>query len=366
MITTPTWATIPTLGATATKNVTGLDQANLYSPGNLFPAEHLNQFTYWFANNANVGQSAVTSILAENQNAVTATGQSLAPADNFQLIKTIIAMSHQVGELINTEVPLAPAIWTSGSANYVPVIKRWDSDHDVTSAQAPDLVTTYRAATSAINGGALGAVSSWAYTASGSVITVGTGAAAMLLLNLLANEAIANGYIATQTVGAAALYTGTAQRCVNAAGTDYAITSLSTGAGTITVSGTPAASGTILLYPYRVAGQPTWIRLPRLSGFVGVSQYDYDGAFVAGFRKMDQFQGHYHQINLNSTPVAYISGATFSAGPVSSFQQLASANALEVGSPKSDNSNGTQRTGKTTQPQTYSLYPHTWCGRLLA
>jgi hypothetical protein len=48
MIATPTWATIPALGSTASKNVTGLDTSALYSAGNLFPAEHLNQFTYWF------------------------------------------------------------------------------------------------------------------------------------------------------------------------------------------------------------------------------------------------------------------------------------------------------------------------------
>ena len=196
-----------------------------------------------------------------------------------------------VGTQLNTEVPLTPVIWGGNPDTYLPVIKRWDADHDVTSTQAPDLVTAYRAAVASINvNGA--ATASWTGTVSGSTITFAANAANLALINLIVNEATANGYIQTQTAGASALYSGTAQRCINVGGVDYAITNASPGGYTITVSGTPASgSQTCILYPYRIAGSTTSVRLPRLSGFVGVAQYDYDGNFVAGFRKMDQMQG---------------------------------------------------------------------------
>ncbi len=362
MINTPSWISMTNLGSTASKNTTGLDTANLYAGGNLLPAEHLNQFLYWFSNNENTTITGFTSTLLENQNAVTATGQALAPADNFQLAKTIIALSHQVGELVNTEIPLTPAIWTSGSATYLPVIKRWDADHDVTSAQAPDLVTAYRAVQATINVAGT-PTSSFTGTVSGSTITFSLTTANNAMLNLLANEATANGYIATQTAGAAAVYTGTAQRCMNIAGTDYAITNVNTVTGVVTVTGSPTTgSQTCILYTYRIAGSTTSVRLPRLSGFVGVTAYDYDGVFVGGWRKMDQTQGHWHDLRAITSAVnggiGYIGTGNTGSGGVSGYPGC--------GSPIADGTNGTPRTGKTTQPQTYALYPHTWAGRLLA
>lgn len=367
MIATPTWATIPALGSTASKNITGLDTSALYSAGNLFPAEHLNQFTYWFSNNNNVSQTAVTAILTENQNAVTATGQALAPADNYQLVKTIIALSHPVGELINTEIPLTPAIWTSGSATYLPVIKRWDADHDVTSAQAPDLVTAYRAVKAVINvsGTPYGDATPWTGTVSGSTITFATNVQNLAMLTLIANEAAANGYIATQNESYSPVFTGTAQRCINVNGTDYAITGVNTVGYTLTVSGSPTTgSQTCILYPYRIAGSTTSVRLPRLSGFVGVSAYDYDGQLVAGFRKMDQMQGHWHDFLLSSSSTGVASVSTSLSGNGS--PSVTSNGYATPGNPRSDGTNGTPRAGKTTDPRTYALYPHTWAGRLLA
>lgn len=266
--------------------------------------------------------------------------------------------SKPVGEMVNTEVPLTPVIWGGNPDTYLPVIKRWDADHDVTSTQAPDLVTAYRAATASINvAGA--AIASWTGTVSGSTITFASNAANLALLNLLVNEATANGYIQTQTAGAAALFTGTAQRCINVAGTDYAITAASVGGLTVTVSGTPTSgSQTCILYPYRIAGSTTSVRLPRLSGFVGVAQYDYDGNFVAGFRKMDQMQGHTHGFGYN----VGTSGATGLVIGGSNSNLGSSA----VGNPSPDGTNGTLRTGKTTDSRTYALYPHTWACRLLA
>jgi len=367
MITTPTWATIPALGTTATKNLTNLDQANLYATGVLYPAEHLNQFTYWFANNANVDQSAVTSLLTENQNSVTATGQALAPDDNFQLIKSMIAVSHRVGELIWSEVTQTPAIWTSGSATYNPVIARWDADHTVTSAQAPDLVTAYRAEKANINVNGV-AYNQWTGTVAASVITFASNAQNLAMLNMIVNEATANGYIATQTAGAAAVFTGTAQRCINVNGTDYPIVGASVGGLTVTVTGTPTSgSQTCILFTYRIAGSTTSVVLPRISGFGSVATYDYDGNFIHGWRKMDQMQGHFHSMVTNGVTVASIGGSTLpGAGSNIANSGTGGGGSYSVSGPITDGTNGTTRAGKTTDPRAYGLLPYTWAARLLA
>jgi len=362
MINTPSWITMTNLGSTANKNVTGLDTANLYAGGNLLPAEHLNQFLYWFSNNENTTITGFTSGLLENQNAVTATGQALAPADNFQLIKSMIAVSHRVGEVIWSEVTQTPAIWASGSATYNPVIARWDADHTVTSAQAPDLVTAYRAEKANINVNGV-AYNQWTGTVAAPVITFASNAQNLAMLNMIVNEATANGYIATQTAGAAAVFTGTAQRCINVNGTDYPIVGASVGGLTVTVTGTPTSgSQTCILFTYRIAGSTSSVVLPRISGFGPVATYDYDGNFVHGWRKMDQGQGHYHQAYYNNSN-GYSSGSAFNdflgTGPGGSAT-------TSVRSPITDGTNGTPRTGKTTDPRAYGLLPYTWAGRLLA
>ncbi len=366
MINTPTWATMQNLGSTATKNVTGLDQANLYAPGALLPAEHYNQFTYWFSNNGNTSQTAVQALITEAQNNITSVGFALDPTDYYQSEKANIARSHKIGELVTSEIQQTAVIYSAarsttnpGFPTYNPVIARWDTDHDVTSAQAPDLVTAYRAETAKINVAGV-SYTSWTGTVAGSVITFASNNQNLALLNLITEEATANGYIATQTAGAAAVYTGTAQRCINVAGTDYAITASSVGGLTITVSGTPTSgSQTCIVYPYRIAGSSTSIRLPRLSGFVGVTSYDYDGIIVNGFRKMDRYQGHY---------MDQPAGGQFLIGGVGGVPSGAGGNgaASTTGASVTDGTNGPPRVGKTTDPRTYGVYTYTWASRLLA
>lgn len=360
MINTPTYLSIPTVGSTASKSTTGLDTANLYSPGALFPAEHLNYFLNGTTNNGNVSQTALLAMLTEAQNYITTAGFALDPADNYQTVKATIAQSRQIGSIIYSEVELTPAINVSGSATYNPIIKRYDSDHDITSAQAPLLVTKYRAEVAKINV-AGSVVSSWTGTVSGSTITFAANATNLALVNMYTYEALANGWLQTQAAGFTALYTGTAQRCINVNGTDYAVTGSNPGAYTITVSGTPSSgSQTCIPYTYRIAGSSTSVRLPKISGFVGVAAQDYDGVVVAGWRKMDQMQGHYH--NPLSPMTNFVGFGTGAAIQGASLQGAANT----TGAPVTDGTNGTPRTGKTTDPRTIGLYVYTHAGVLLS
>lgn len=371
MITTPSWLSIPTAGSTASISTTGLNMSNLYTPGNLLPAEHLNYFLNGTTNNGNVSEQAVKDILTELQNNVTATGLALDPTDFYQSVKADIIRKNTVGQLLWFETPQTPVIYSAAQSTtnpsnpqYNPVIARWDADHDVTSTQAPDLVTAYRAVLASIN--VLGTpTASWtsAVGSTSTVISFASNNANLALLNLLVNEATANGYIATQTVGAAAVYSGTAQRCIRVAGTDYPITGASVGGLSITCGGggLPTGSQTITLPTYCISGSTTSVRLPRLSGMVGIVAYDYDGVYVPGWRKLDIMQGHYHTTLSGSFLQAVGSGGsnTSAAGTTVSI-------GATTGAAVTDGANGTPRTGKNTNPWAYGLLPYTWAGRLLA
>ena len=366
MQTVQTYTSVPAFAGSGSKVApSGGAYSTGYLQGQRLPASHANYFWGNLTLNGVTEQGALTDIQTELVNALNKSGQgSLAgTGDSFQLIKTMIATSRNVGELVTSEIEQTPAIWASGSATYVPLIKRYDSDHDITPAQAPDLVTKYLAVNATINvAGAL--TSSWTATVSGSgtfTLTFANTPANVAFLNMYANEALANGYIATQNALFSAVFTGTAQRTVNVAGTNYAVTGCSVGGLTLTGTGSPTSgSQTILAPTYAIAGSGN-IRLPRISGFLGVTTYDYDGNFVAGWRKMDQGQGHYHSSQM------YTSGA---AGTSPTYGGTASAYGpspqVQVLSPSSDGTNGTPRNGKTNDPRAYGVYVYTFAGRLLA
>jgi hypothetical protein len=375
MINTPTYLSIPTLGSTAVKSTTGLDTANLYSPGALLPAEHLNYFVNGTTNNGNVSETALLNMVAEMQQLVTGTGVALDPTDNMQLEKAAISRRHSVGELVYSEVELTPVIYsaarsTTNPANpeYLPLIKRYDADHTITSTIAPDLVTKYRAEVAKINvSGAI--TTSWTGTVAGSVITFAANAANIALVNMYFNEGTANSWIQTQSIAFSTLYTGTAQRSINVNGTDYAVTNVSVGSLTITVSGTPTTgSQTCIPYTYRIAGSTTSVMLPRLSGFVGVVAQEYDGEVITGWRKMDRIQGHWHNMRNASTnaEIASWQNIGVTAGGVGAGVDITLTGKYGVGGPLADITSSPVRVGKTTDPRTIGLYVYTHAGRLLA
>lgn len=350
----------PLFGPSATKTSPDAGViSNGYLPNQAYPAEHQNYL-----------MNCLTMAAVEITNFITDAGITLDPADQYQLEKALIAKRHGIGELVYSEIKQTPVIYSAAKSTtnpsypqYNPVIARWDSDHDVTSAQAPDLVTAYRAEIATINVAGT-PVSSWTGTVSGSTITFATNATNLALITMYANEANANGYIATQSATFSPVFTGTAQRCINVNGTDYAVTGCSTGAYTITVSGTPTTgSQTCIPYTYRVAGNATSVRLPRISGMVVVSAYDYDGVYISGWRKMDQMQGHWHNmyvLNPGGSGVRFITDTT-SNGTVGVVGPV-----VQIRESVSDGNNGTPRTGKTTDPRAIGLLPYTWAGRLLA
>jgi hypothetical protein len=279
----------------------------------------------------------------ELANAILGAGLTLSGANQSQLRQAIVALSHVVGELVMIETEETPGV-------YFPAIPR-NVNTDVPSANYPALVTKLRAVKMKVDG-----VTDHSVTVAGSVITFPATTAGQNLVDVLQEDAIVSGFLnGGQPATFAADYTTAAtRRCVNIAGTDYAITGINSITRAVTVSGTPASGAqTASVYTYRVAGSSTTARLHKIAGFVGVAAGEADGEVVGGFRKMDRGQGHNHE---NSFLKFQIGGGTVNISAGSNYPQA------YPGLPISDGTNGTPRTGKTTDPRTAGQYFYTWAG----
>lgn len=252
-----------------------------------------------------------------------------------------------IGEVFMMEFDLA----TSAS---FPAVPR-NSNIDLTLAQWPDYVPLLRAHKAKFNG-----VSDFTVTVSGSTVTFPNTTEAISALRIMKAEAVVanwqnGGEIANFTGGE--LYTGTgARRCVNVAGTDYEYTAVDDSARTITVVGSPTTgTQTAIFYPFRIAGS-TGARLFKIAGFAPVAAGDAGIEVVGGYRRMDRGQGHSHGSNIPTAAVASYTGAG---------SNLVGPSAGSV-SPSSDGTNGTPRTGKTTDPRTAGMFFYSWGGRYVA
>jgi hypothetical protein len=317
----------------------------------------------------NYVDTAVNTSNPQAQQAVEDAGITWDPSDNYMLSKAIIADSHPVGALVESEIELTPVILSAARSTahpaypkYLPVIKRYDADHTITSAMASKLVTAYRAELTQIN--VAGVIkSSWTGTVSGSVITFAANASNLALVTMFANNALANGFIQTQDPNFTALFTG-ATKTINVNGTDYTVVGANPGAYTLTVTGSPTTgSQTCQVFTYRISGSTDSIMLGRIPGFVNVTAWDYDGEIVAGWLKMDRGQRHYHA-SLSSNFATAASIVPLAGGAVNVY--CGAGASATTGAQTSDGLNGATRTGKTNDARSYGKFQYTWAGVLEA
>jgi len=271
-------------------------------------------------------------------NAIEGVGLTLSGANDEQLKQAIVAYSHGLGERVESFIEQTIGIlW--------PAVRMDDADHDIASANYPTLVTALRAIKLKVN-----STTDFTGTVSGSVITLATTTAGDKWLAALAEEQAVHGSY-------------TAWLCVNVAGTDYVITNVNAGARTITVTGSPATgSQTVIIYPYRIAGSSTTARLRRDSAraFVGSFQETADGtadrALCAGMRARDREQGHRHYIYGGQTAIAAMGNGTPAMGAtVPNIDVTGVCKDLY-----NDGTNGTPRTGLTTDPRTIAGAVYMW------
>jgi hypothetical protein len=284
-------------------------------------------------------------------NTILGAGLTLGAAQT-QLMQAIAAMIYPIGRRVEMMAPLTPG-------TFVPVVRIDDADHDVDTTHYLALVTALRAIKLQVN-----STTDFTGTVAGSVITLATTTAGDKWLAALAEEQAVHGSY-------------TAWLCINIAGTDYVITNVNAGARTITVTGTPTSgSQTAIIYPYRIAGSSTTARLRRDSAraFVGSQQETADTtdrALCVGMRVRDREQGHWHTEGASNQWGTASGGGTgynfalylLNVGSVSN--PLAGQNG-PVGSgrltPSTDGTNGTPRTGLTTDPRTTVGYLYLGAG----
>jgi hypothetical protein len=297
--------------------------------------------TYWDYGSESVRQLAFNA---------TALGLPFDATNQYEDMNHKIALGHKVGEVYESAldedaVAYSAAQSTAHSAypQYNPIVKLWDSDHVLDVANYPLLVPKLRAQKlSAWSGSAY--VTDHTVSVSGSVAT-GSGTAWDALLAALTEDYVVHGN------------TYTNWRCINIAGTDYAIAGINAGSHTCTVTGSPTTgSQTAIVYGRRIAGSTTTARTYKDSGRATMSQ---DGTLrIAGLRRRFHMHGHIHglapQISANSTGGtvlgSYLNGQVVN-GSTSPAQ--------------TDGTNGTPITGPETEPNSSTVYRVMHAGTLL-
>jgi len=292
--------------------------------------------------------------------AVTESGLTWDPTDSYILSKANIALSHQVGEDVFMNAPLAQTYFSAarssanpGNPQYCPVISR-AVDKTITNAMSTPLVTWGRAFAVSVLGTTV-----FTMSVSGSNITFANSTVNNQLLTALSAEAFVRQWLVSQDAnfaGTGPLYTGMS---INVNGTEFAITNINLGTRVVTVTGSPSAGATSCsIFPYRIVGSSTSIFLPRQSGFVPVGSDDVDGFEVGGLRHMDQGQGHFHGLSGGGNVVSTASSGFYASGPFGSQTSITG--------PITDGTNGTPRTGKTNNPRSAAKFQYIWAGVLTA
>ncbi len=138
---------------------------------------------------------------------------------------------------------------------------------------------------------------------------------------------------------------------------DYRITAVDATARTISFehTGSDGSSGvtsTVEHYPHRIAGQTTQARHLQVGGRALVSVNDADFEIIGGLRRRDRAQGHKHTLAVGGG-----GGLTQISIPTATGT-LVSTDAF--GDLVTDGTNGTPRTGKTTDPRALGAFLYMW------
>ncbi|MBW2647697.1 MAG: hypothetical protein JRE23_16280, partial [Deltaproteobacteria bacterium] len=236
---------------------------------------------------------------------------------------------------------------------------------DIDVANFPDLVAHLRAKAFKYFEGITGetsafSVTDWDITSNVAQLTF-SGAAATAMLAALAEDVLVHGS-----------YTN--WRSVTLAGAigditagEYAITDVDAAGLTIDFAFTAgdnsgAVTASTNFYQHRVPGSTTTARLMETTARTLISANDADGEAIAGLRRRDRSQGHWHEIQTASSNVYGYSAATMAPGGNGTIAIDGAPNADRLQSRDSitDTVNGTPRTGKTTDPRALVGHIYIW------
>lgn len=248
----------------------------------------------------------------------------------------------------------SPAAWSVGSptAYFNKIcLDAIETYEDISNANWPDLVPYLRAQLLKYNDGITGAksaydVTAWAISSNVATLTFANTTAENAILAALAEDQIIHGSYTNYR----SITLPSAIGDIDAG--EYAITNINTGTRTVSFvfnSGNNSGSGSFVVnfYENRIPGSTTTARLYQATARSLVSANDADGEEIAGLRRRDRFQGHWHNLQL------YSNGTTPNAAsgipPYGTAGVLVELN--KVKDATTDGTNGTPRTGTTTDPR---------------
>ncbi len=316
---------------------------------------------------AEAAEAAISgaSGLAYVQQTVSEAGMTWDADDAYLLDKAIIANSHAVGEMREFDSEQTQVIFSAArsSANpsyprYNPIISR-AVDKTITTAQAAQLVAVLRGRLLSV----LGTTAFSVTVTGGNTITFASSTANDALLKALFAEGMVRRWFSSsqsatfQSSGAD--YTGmTVTAPVSSILTEVAISAVSTGSRTISISGATLDNGskTVYFYPHRIVGS-TSAFLPGLAGFISVQAGDVDAMELGMYRHMDWMFDHYHGI---TAVVGVVGGSGYTLG-------TSGAGVSSTVGPIAASSGASPRVDpKTLAPRSHAMYKYIHAGYLTA
>jgi hypothetical protein len=333
----------------------------------------------------------------EFKNAQTRAGITPSNVDNTQLYqiikKTAVETKWEVGTIIPYLDYKAPSVWDPANPdNYFPALdlsaiastQTIDSTgtssgltlSPITKLVSPTAVTWLRAFKATINRG-MGAsaqsdmgVTNWSIAANVATLTFANAVNEIAMLKAVGEEALVQGANASLTV-----YTASYQIPLNVpvaignipAG-DYLLSTLDPAARTVTFAcvasnGSGSVSTVAAFYPFRIVGSTTTARVFAGQGRTLVGANDGLGENVAGLRRRDRFESHFHANNVSNN----IGSSGSATGFVDSPNATSTKNgtAFFANAPVTDGSNPL-RTSTTTDPRSLGVHLMFGLGSLVA
>lgn len=295
---------------------------------------------------------------------------ALTTSDVLEIEQSGVSKKVTVGEFAGSGLPVGMLFGsefdTITSATFPAIPRNVNIDIDI--ANYPVIVPLLRDVKVSILGVTdfVGVISS--ANTSYSLITFVTSSAVTAMCTVLTQDAIVSNWLNTgqnATTGASTVdfTTSATSRVITINSVDYPIypstaaSAISITSGTIIFEGKPT-TGTVTanIYTYRIAGQATKARLRKIAGFVGVVAGDADGEVIAGFRKMDTTQDHYHLSATYSNNTG--GGGANPGGLAANPQGRVTFYAQEM----TQGTQGLSRGSKNTSPRTAGQYFYTWAG----
>ena len=267
-----------------------------------------------------------------------------------------IAHGKPLGETFFLNKYRAPAAFDKDNPElFFPALCLDIGDQDISETNWPDLVPDLRVLRATYNEGIAGSkyqfdVTNWNVTSNVGTLTFADQTAEKAMLADYTEDNLVHGDFNNYRSVTLASAIG------NIPAGEYALSAIDPSARTITFSvtasdGSGAVTAIAEFYQHRIPGSSTTARVFERPGGVLVAANDPDGECIAGMRRRDRGQGHWHDIQVTESPSGVIDISLGSAigTPVNLARLMVT-----------DGVNGAPRTGKTTDPRALVGHLYIW------